>query len=167
MSPAEWGLVVAVVSLLVGIGALGYARRAAKVSEEELEVAREQATLRPKLVVSRRDVVPHHRPENPGSPLVQAAVVFNGTNEGRSAAHNVRCEVRLDERHLVLDDMHGVNSAFFAERIGPEDTKVLQRNVGILVHGPTEASYTCWCDEVGKSEGRVALEVPEWKSEDR
>ena len=37
------------------------------------------------------------------------------------------------------------------ERIGPEDTKVLSRNVGIVVHGPAEASYTCWCDEVGKS----------------
>ena len=143
-----------------------YARRAARVSEEELELTKEQSTLRPRLVVSLKTVVFHHRPDPPGSPLVQAAIVFNVTNAGRSAAHNVRCEIRLDERHLELDDLHGENRDFFAERIGPADTKAYSLNVGIVVSGPTEASYTCACDEVGESEGSVAFVVPEWKRDE-
>jgi hypothetical protein len=66
MSLAEWGLLIAVVSLLVGIGSLGYARSAARLSEEELELTREQATLRPKLAVSLRQVAYQPRPENAG-----------------------------------------------------------------------------------------------------
>ena len=166
MTPAQWGLLVAVVSLLVGVGALLYAKRATKVSEAELALAKEQATLRPRLVVSCRQVVFHPRHDPPGSPLVQAVIAFNVTNDGRSAATNVRCEIRLDERHLELDDLHGANNPIVEDRIGPEDTKVHQRNVGIVAHGPTEATYTCWCDEVGKSEGRIPFVVPEWKRDE-
>ena len=131
-----------------------------------MHFAQEEAKLRPKLVVSLKEVVFHHRPPNPGSQYVQAAIVFNVANVGRSAAHHVRCKVQLDERHLELDDMHGQNHDFSAERLGPSCDAPHQVNVGILSYGPTEASYVCACDEVGESKGRVAFVVPEWKGDE-
>jgi hypothetical protein len=161
MSSAEGGLLVAVVSLLVGIGALWYARRAAKVSEEELELTREQATLRPKLEVSLRQVLYHPRPENPGSPYEHVAVVFSITNNGRSAAHNIRCKVHLNEEDLVADDLYGANQDFFEHHIGPSEDRVFQVNAAVHAYGPTEARYWCVCDEVGETEGDIEFEVPE------
>ena len=120
-----------------------------------------QRRLRPKLNISFKEVVFHYRPSNPGSRHVQAGIVFNVANDGRSAAHNVRCEIRLDERHLELDDMHGPNHDFFAARLGPSESQPLQVNVAILAYGPTEAHYVCVCDEVGESEGTIRFEVPE------
>jgi len=166
MSLAEWGLLVALASFLVGIGALRYARRAARVSEEELELTREQATLRPKLDVSLKDVMFHPRPENPGSPYEHVAVVFNITNSGRSAAHNVRCEVQLNEDDLVPDDLYGANYDFSDHHIGPSEDRVLQINAAVHAYGPTEARYICVCDEVGKSDGTIEFEVPEREATD-
>jgi hypothetical protein len=163
MSLADWGLVA---SLLVGIAALLYARRAARVSEEELELAKEQATLRPKLEMSLRDVVFHPRPENPGSPYEHVAVVFNITNTGRSAANNIRCEVDFKEEDLVPDDMYGANHDFFEHHIGPSEERVHQVNAAVHAYGPTEAHYICVCDEVGKSEGTVTVEVPKKEATD-
>jgi hypothetical protein len=102
----------------------------------------------------------HPRPSDPGTQYPHAAIVFDVTNDGRSAAHNVHCEIRLDERHLIPDDMYGTNHPFFTEHLGPSDTKAHQINVAVLAHGPTEAHYRCVCDEVGKSEGSIEFEVP-------
>jgi len=129
--------------------------------EEQLRIAREQAALVPLLAVSFKAVVFHNRPPNAGSPLVQAAVVFNVTNEGRSVAHNVRCVVRFKEEDLVPDDMHGANYDFTAQRIGPKDRHPYQINVGIRSYGLTKAHYWCVCDEVGDTEGEIPFEVPE------
>ena len=153
--------VVGVLGVLVGVGALVFAFLAWKVSRKQLGLAEEQATLRPHLVASFKRVVFHYRPPNPGSPLVQAAVIFDVKNEGRSVANNVRCVVRLKEEDLVPDDMHGVNNDFSADRIGPRDWHPHQINVGIRSYGPTEAHYWCVCDEVGETEGDIPFEVPE------
>ena len=161
LSLAEWGLVVAVVTLLVGIGALWYAKRAARASERELELAEEQATLRPKLAVSFKEVVFHHRPENPASPYEHVAVVFNITNSGRSAAHTVRCKVWFDDRYLWPDDLYGVNQDFSEHHIGPSDHRAFQVNAAVHSYGPTEARYWCVCDEVGEFEDTIHFEVPE------
>jgi hypothetical protein len=161
MTLAEWGLLIAVISLLVGIGALGYAKRAARVSEEELELAREQATLRPKLAVSLGQVAHQPRPENAGWPHDKVALSFDLTNGGRSAAHNVLCNISLDERHFALDDMHGGYSTYSTQHLGPSATEPVQVNVDVLHYGSTKAHYVCSCDEVGVSEGTIEFEVRE------
>lgn len=164
MSLAEWGLLIAVVSLLVGIGSLGYARRAARFSEEELELTREQATLRPNLAVSLRQVAYQPRPENAGWTHDKVALVFDLTNGGRSAAHNVLCDISLDERHFAPDDMHGSYHPYSTQHLGPSTTVPVQVNVDILHYGSTKAHYVCSCDEVGVSEGIIEFEVHERKS---
>jgi hypothetical protein len=83
--------------VLVGTGALVFAFLAWRVSNMQLSLAQEEATLRPRLVISFREVVFHYRPPNPGSQHVQAEIVFIIANKGRSAAHNVRCKIRLDK----------------------------------------------------------------------
>ena len=162
----SWSVVAAIAGIVAVVVTIIYGEIQRRSARRQLRLAQEEAELRPKLVVSLKDVVFHHRPDNPGSRHVQAAVVFNVANDGRTAAHHVRCEVRLDERHLELDDMHGQNRDFFAERLGPSRDAPHQVNVGILTHGPTEAQYVCACDEVGESEGSVAFVVPEWKRDE-
>lgn len=158
-------LIVGIVAAIAGIAAvvvtIWYGQRELPLVREQLRLAQEEAELRPELVISLRTVVYHSRPRDPGTQYPHAAIVFDVTNDGRSAAHNVHCEVRLDERHLIPDDMYGTNHPFFTEHLGPSDTKAHQINVAVLAHGPTEAHYRCVCDEVGKSEGSVRFEVPE------
>ena len=85
------------------------------------------------------------------------------TNDGRSAAHHVLCEIHLDERQLIPDDMYGQNYDFVRDRLGPTATEPHQINAAVLAHGPTEARYRFVCDEVGESEGTLEFKVPEWK----
>ena len=160
-----WAIVAAIAGIVSVIVTVIYGEVQRRLARKQLRLAQEEAELRPELVISLREVVFHYRPENPGSPLVQAGVVFDVANAGRSAAHKVRCEVRLDERDLAPDDMHGQNHDFSAPHIGPSVSLPHQVNVGVVSHGPTEARYLCVCDEVGKSEGRIEFEVPEWKRE--
>jgi hypothetical protein len=159
VSLASW------VGVAVGVGALIFAWLAWRVSKQELRLAQEEAELRPKLVISFKKVVYRHRPPDPGTQYPHAYILFNVTNDGRSAAHNVHCEISLDERHLIPDPdvMYGQNHPFFTEHLGPSSTKPYQINVAVLAHGPTEAHYRCVCDEVGKSEGSVRFDIPEWK----
>jgi len=145
----------------VGAGALFFAFLAWLVSKKQLRLAQEEAELRPQLVASLKTVAFHHRPDNPGSQYIQAAIVFDIANKGRSAAHNVTCEFHLEEQHLVPDDMHGVNRDFSAEYMSPSKTLPHQVNVGIRSSGPTKADYRCICDEVGETKGIVEFEVPE------
>lgn len=51
MSVEQWGLLVTLFSLLIGAGALYYAKRATSVSEQQLAFAREEALRHPKLEV--------------------------------------------------------------------------------------------------------------------
>lgn len=161
MSLAEWGLVIAVVSLLVGIGALGYARRAARVSEEELKLAREQATLRPKLAVSLKGRQYQTRPRNAGWPHDKLVLVFEVANNGRSAANNIRSEIHLDKRHFVRDESNPSYPDLSIPHLGPSDSKAQQISVDVLSYGPTKAHYVCTFDEVGTSEGAIEFEVHE------
>lgn len=163
----SWAVVATIAGIVSVIVTLIYGEVQRRLARKQLRLAQEEASLRPKLTITVRDVVFHYRPENPGSPLVQAAVVFDVANDGRSAAHNVRCEIRLDERNLEPDDMHGPNHDFFAAHIGPSACLPHQINAGVVSHGLTEARYLCVCDEVGKSEGRIEFEVPEWKREEQ
>ena len=162
----SWSVVAAVAGIVSVIVTVVYGEVQRRLSIRQLRLAQEEAGLRPKLTVSLRTVAYHYRPPNPGSKYEQAAIVFDVTNGGRSAAHNVSCEVRLDERHLELDDMHGQNRDFFAPHIGPSATLPHQVNVGVLSVGPTVARYRCVCDEVGESEGHLEFEVPERESND-
>jgi len=159
----SWAEVAAEVAAIASIFAVIVGIVGVIMSRKQLRLAQEGAELRPKLVISFQTVVYHHRPPNPGSQYEQAAIVFDVTNDGRSAAHNVQCEIRLDERHLIPDDMYGTNHDFFSPHLGPSATEPHQINVGVLSHGSTEASYRCVCDEVGESEGSIEFKVPERK----
>jgi len=154
-------VVAAVAGIAAVIATIYYGEIQRRMDRRQLRLAQEEAELRPRLVISLKTVVYHHRPPNPGSKYEQAAIVFNVTNDGRSAAHNVYCEVQLDGDRLMLDDMHGANHDFFAPHLGPSATKPHQINVGVLSPGKTEARYRCVCDEVGEAEGPVGFEVPE------
>lgn len=109
-----------------------------------------------------------HQPSlSPGDPRPEhphASIVFNVTNDGRSAAHHVLCEIHFDERHLIPDDMYGQNYDFDRPRLGPTATEPHAINAAVLAHGPTEARYRFVCDEVGESEGTIEFKVPEWKN---
>ena len=131
-----------------------------KSDEARLRLAGEQIEPRPELVVSFEWVVFHYHPPNPGSQYVQATIVFRITNNGKSAAHNVDCEIRLDEGRFEPDEMHRKNRAFYAPYMEPKATKAYSKNVGIRVYGPTKAHYRCVCDEVGETEGVIEFEVP-------
>jgi hypothetical protein len=155
MSLATW------VGALAGVGALVFAYLAWRVSKQELLLTQEEAELRPKLVLSFKTAEYHPRPPNPGTEHPHAVIVFNVTNDGRSAAHYVHCEISLDERHLIPDEMYGANYDFDRPRLGPTSTEPHQINAAVLAHGPTEARYRFVCDEVGESEGTVKFTIPE------
>jgi hypothetical protein len=148
-----------VVAAIAGIVAAFTGIVAVIMTRKQLRLAREEAELRPKLVISFKKVVYHPRP--PKYP--HTAIVFNVTNDGRSAAHHVNCEISLDEERLIPDPhpMYGQNHPFFTEYLGPSSTKPCQINVAVLAHGPTKAHYRCVCDEVGESNGTVEFKIPE------
>jgi hypothetical protein len=158
-----WSVVAAIAGILAVLVTIVYGEVQRRMAGRQLRLAQEEAELRPEVVISLRTVVYHPRPRDPGTQYPHAALVFNVTNDGRSAAHNVNCEVSLDERHLIPDDMYGQNYPFVRPHLGPSATEPHQINVAVLAHGPTEAHYRCVCDEVGKSEGSVKFEVPEWE----
>jgi hypothetical protein len=155
----SWSVVAGIagiVAAIIGVFAVIMTRK-------QLQLAQEEAELRPKLVIALKAVGYHHRPPDPGTEHPQAAITFNITNAGRSAAHNVRCEIHLDERKLVLSDMHGQYHDFVRPHLGPTATDPHDIHVSVLAHGPTEARNRFVCDEVGESEGTINFEVPEWK----
>jgi hypothetical protein len=135
-----------------------------KSDKERLKLAGEQVARRPDLVVSFEWAVMEYRPPDRGSQYVKAAIVFHITNNGKRAAHNVHCEIRLDEQRSEPDDMHRKNRDFYAPYMEPKTTKAFSKQVGIRVYGPTKAHYRCVCDEVGENEGVIEFEVPEKSS---
>jgi hypothetical protein len=159
----SWSVVAAIAGIIAAIASIV----AVGVSIRQLRLAQEEAELRPRLLVSLREIVYQPRPENAGWSHDKAAIVFDLTNDGRSAAHNVNCEVRLDERHFAPDDMHGSHHPYSNRHLGPTTTVPVQLNVDVLHYGSTEARYTCVCDEVGKSEGSVKFEVPEREQDEQ
>jgi hypothetical protein len=132
-----------------------------KSEEERLRRAWEEVARRPDLVLSFEWVVMEYRPPNRDSQYVKAAIVFRITNNGKSAAHNLHCEIRLDEQRLNPDDMHRKNRDFYTPYMAPKSAKVFSKKGGIRLYGPTKAHYRCVCDEVGEIEGVIEFEVPE------
>jgi hypothetical protein len=135
-----------------------------KADGERLRRAWEEVALRPELVVSFEWTVMGNSPPNRGSQYVKAGIVFRITNNGESAAHNVHCEIRLDEERSEPDDMHRKNRDFYAPAIEPKATKAFSKRVSIRLYDPTKAHYRCVCDEVGETKGVVEFEVPEKSS---
>jgi hypothetical protein len=135
-----------------------------KSDGERLRRAWEEVALRPDLVVSFELAVMEYPPPNRGSQYVKAAIVFRITNNGKSAAHNVHCEIRLDEERSEPDDMHRKNRDFYAPDMEPKATKSFSKRVSIRLYGPTKAHYRCVCDEVRETKGVVEFEVPEKSS---
>jgi hypothetical protein len=135
-----------------------------KSDGERLRRAWEEVALRPDLVVSFEWAVMEYPPPNRGSQYVKAAIVFRITNNGKSAAHNVHCEIRLDEERSEPDDMHRKNRDFYAPDMEPKATKSFSKRVSIRLYGPTKAHYRCVCDEVRETKGVVEFEVPEKSS---
>jgi hypothetical protein len=151
-----------VVTLVYGEKRLRRSQAIQQKSEiERLRLAWEQVAPRPDLVVSFDRAIMEYRPPNRGSQYVKAAIVFRITNNGKSAAHNVHCEIRLEEQRSEPDDMHRKNRDFAAPYMEPKTTKVFSKKVGIRIYGPTKAHYRCVCDEVGETEGVIEFEVPE------
>jgi hypothetical protein len=174
MSLAEWGLLVAVASLLVGIGALWYARRAARVSEQELEVgqrtlelAEEQAALRPELrlsaTYSRIGKTTRH---------ADGVLEFSITNVGQTTANNVRCSLQLVEPHVVLflDTRPPTGYTLGGLQITPAEPYRRSLNVRVQEQGRGKVHYRCWCDEAPPTEGDIEYEIeempPPWWEED-
>ena len=156
-----WSVVAAIAGIAAVLVTIYYGEVQRRMDSRVLRLAPEEAELRPKLVLSFKTCRYHHRPANPGTEHPHAVIVFNVTNDGRSAAHNVLCEIHLDERQLIPDDMYGQNYDFVRDRLGPTATEPHQINVAVLAHGPTEARYRFVCDEIGESKGTIKFEVPE------
>lgn len=155
----SWSVVAGIAGIVAAITGVV----AVIMNRKQLRLAQEEAELRPELVLSFKTAKYHPRPPNPGTEHPHAVIVFNVTNDGRSAAHYVRCEISLDERHLIADETYGQNYDFDRTRLGPTSTEPHQINAAVLAHGPTEAGYRFVCDEVGESEGTLNFEVPEWR----
>lgn len=157
----NWSVVAAIAGILAVIVTIAYGEIQRRMAGKQLRLAQEEAELRPKLLVSLRPPLYQPRPPDAGWPHDKVALVFDITNEGRSAAHNVRFEVDLDEQHFAPDEMNMVAPMNPTPRLGPSESVPYQVNVDVLSYGPTEAHYTCTCDEVGESEGTVEVEVSE------
>jgi len=154
------GTVAGVAAAIAGIVATIAGIAAWRVSRRELSLAEEAAELRPDLAVSLKEVVFHYQPPDTLEQHKQAALVFEIANRGRSVATHVSCHFHLPP-NLEPDDMYGPNRPFAADRIAPSDSMPHGVNVKILEFGQAEV-YCVWiCDEVGKSEGPVAITVPE------
>ena len=156
----SWSVVAAIAGIAAVVATIVYGEIQRRMAGRQLRLAQEEAQLRPKLAVSLRPVLYQPRPPNAGWPHDKVALVFDITNDGRSAAHNVRFEVNLDERHFALDEMNIV-PANPIPRLGPAESVPHQVNVDVLSYGPTKARYFCTCDEVGASEGTIEFEVSE------
>jgi hypothetical protein len=101
----------------------------------------------------------HDLPPDTLVPHEQAAVVFDITNNGRTAAHGVRCEFRLEGPLGAPDPSMGENLDFEASYTGPKQTIPHTVRVSVYSYGSATARYNCICDEVGESEGVVEFEV--------
>jgi hypothetical protein len=147
------------IGVAVSVGALIFAWLAWRVSKQELLLTQEEAELRPHLVASLNTVAFHDLPPDTLVPHEQAAVVFDITNNGRTAAHGVRCEFRLGGPLGAPDPTMGVNDDFQANYIGSKQTIPHTVRVSVYSYGSATARYSCICDEVGESEGVVEFEV--------
>jgi hypothetical protein len=155
MNLATW------VGALAGVGALVFAYLAWRVSKRELRLAQQEAELRPHLVASLNTVAFHALPPVTLVPHEQAAVVFDITNNGRTAAHGVRCAFSLEGPLGAPDPTMGENHDFQANYIGPKQTIPHTVTVSVYSYGAATARYSCICDEVGETDGVIDFEIPE------
>lgn len=168
MSTEQWGLIVGVLSMLLAAGAVYFARRSSRsgeravnLSEEQLRLAREQAEMRPELVVSMHDT-----PFTWGRGQVanaDAVLHFEIINTGKTTAHYVYCDLQFEEMRLV-DLLHGHPSHY---QIGIGDLSPTQEvpyrlplDVRVKAGGLARVRYRCWCDELPTIEGDIEFEVP-------
>jgi hypothetical protein len=84
-----------------------------------------------------------------------AYVDFQIRNTGKTAAHNVICKVWFDESVLEPVD-HG---DFHLDWVGPKQAYRRRAKVRIHSHGLTTITYAAICDEVGRVEGIIDLDV--------
>ena len=143
-----WSIVAAVAGIAAVVATVVYGEIQRRMARKQLGLAQAEAELRPRLSVSLRQIAHQLRPENAGWPHDKVAIVFDLTNGGRKAAHNVRCDVRLDVRHFAPDAVHRAKHPYTNRHFGPSETVAVQLNVEVLHYGPTKARYTCVCDEV-------------------
>jgi hypothetical protein len=153
MSLAAW------LGVAVGVGALVFAYLAWRVSKRQLRLAQEEAELRPQLVASAHALVFHTLQSNTPARYEQAALAFEITNNGRTAAHGVLCVFRLEEPFGEPDPRMGGNSDFQTAYIGPKQTLRHEVLVSVRGYGSTTVRYSCICDEVGETEGVIDFEV--------
>jgi hypothetical protein len=161
-----WVAVLSVVATLAYGATYGERKRRRqairqKSEEERLRRAWEEVTLRHELVVSFEWAIIEYRAPNRGSRYVRAALVFRITNKGKSAAHNVHCEICLEEQHSETDDTHRNNRDFYTPYMAPKTAKDFSKKGSIRVYGPTKARYRCVCDQAGEIEGVIEFEVSE------
>jgi hypothetical protein len=139
MRPAEWSLLVAVVALLLGIVTLVYAIRATRASERELELAEEQAALRPELEVCdvqllglreseiaepyvisyeqekvQRELDRERGVQPTGPPPPDMVLRFKLANRGRAAATQAQARLYFDSAYL-----EPLNRSLDAARFNP------------------------------------------------
>jgi hypothetical protein len=133
----SWSVVAAIAGIVAVIVTILYGEVQRRIDRKQLRLAQEEAELRPKLVISFKTAVPHPRPPDPGTEHPHSAIVFNITNDGRSAAHNVHCEVHLDERRLVPDEMYGANHDIFEDSRSTSDPRTPSRTRSTSLSLPT------------------------------
>jgi hypothetical protein len=145
--------------LRLGREQLRHSREQLELAREQLGLAREQTELRPELAIALQDDEPLTY-ESLGIRFAEhynAYVVFRITNTGKTAAHNVICKFWVDEGTLETVDYRD----FFTGWIGPDSTNQHTVKVRTHSHGPTLIKYASICDEVGRVEGTLKLEIPE------
>jgi hypothetical protein len=157
----NWSVVAALAGIVAVVATIFYGEIQRRMAGKQLRLAQEEAALRPKLSVSLKQITYQSRPREAEWPHDKASIVFDLKNVGRSAAHAVRCEVRLDKRHFAPDDMNIAPHPYSGPHLGPSDKVAVPLNVDVLHYGPTEAHYVCACDEVGESEGTIKFEIHE------
>ena len=152
-------VLVSVVAAVAAVLAVSYSREQLVQSREQLRLAREQAELRPEITMFLSEEQPLTYVQTlQGMGYVDhfdAYVDFQIKNTGKTAAHNVICKVWFDEDVLEPVDHGDVH----IDWVGPEQTYRRRAKVRIHSHGLTTINYAAICDEVGRVEGIIDLDV--------
>ena len=152
-------VLVSIVAAIAAVLAVSYSREQLVQSRQQLRLAREQAELRPEITMFLSEEHPLTYVQNlQGMGYVDhfdAYMNFQVKNTGKAAAHNVICKVGFDEGVLEPVD-HG---DFQLDWVGPEQTYRRRAKVRIHSHGLTTINYAAICDEVGRVEGIIDLEI--------
>jgi hypothetical protein len=165
VSSSDVAAVAGIVAVLVTV-VNGEVQR--RLAQRQLTLAEEQAELRPELRLSAAYSITGKTMRH-----ADGVLEFTITNTGQTTANNVRCDVQLEEPHLILflDSRPPLTSHLLrAARITPADPYRTSRNVRVQAQGRGRIHYRCYCDEAPPNEGDTEFEIakapPPWWEDD-